>query len=127
MSKFAIVYPLVSAAALATPVAAQEQFAGSWTIERADPAPWVEAGFTVDAAYVAEYVGKTVNFGAGIEGPGLLACAAPTYTEYDTPADGLFQGGLAEDGTIIGGGGGGGGGGVIRSTTPLTGTVPPTS
>jgi hypothetical protein len=71
---------------------------GSWTIERADPAPWVDASFVADEVATAVYVGQTVKFVAGeIEAPGLLACTNPNYKFVDVPAAGLFQGGLGDD------------------------------
>ena len=72
-------------------------FLGRWTIERADSAPWNEAGYTPDKAIADTYVGKTVRFEANrIDGPDLLACKNTTYQFVDVPAEGLFQGGLAQ-------------------------------
>ncbi len=74
-----------------------ETFSGTWTIERAEPAPWVAADFVPDPALVNRYVGQTVSFGPNsISGPALLACASPQYAFFEAPAEGLFQGGLAE-------------------------------
>jgi hypothetical protein len=74
----------------------QPTFTGTWSIERVESAPWVEAGAAPDAAIADLYVGKNVAFEAGrIDGPALLACAAPKYTFEEVPADGLFQGNLA--------------------------------
>ena len=84
--------------ALALTACADKPFMGSWTIERADPAPWVDAGFVPDDAATAIYVGQTVTFAPDqIEAPGLLACTSPNYTFVDVPAAGLFQGGLGND------------------------------
>ena len=77
---------------------ASDTVTGSWMIERAEPAPWVAVGFVPDPGIVNRYVGQTVHFHAGrIDGPALLACSNPNYVYGDVPAEGLFQGGLAED------------------------------
>ncbi len=81
----------------ALPAHAANALAGSWTIERAEPAPWVEATFKPDQNEVASYVGKTVKFQAhGIEAPALLACPDPNYEMKDYAGDMIFQGGLGE-------------------------------
>lgn len=83
--------------ALALTACADKPFMGSWTIERADPAPWVDAGFVPDETATAVYIGQTVKFTPEqIEAPGLLACTNPSYTFVDVPAAGLFQGGLGD-------------------------------
>lgn len=77
---------------------ADQPIIGTWTIERADPAPWVDASFVPDQEAAAVYVGQTVTFASDrIEAPGLLACTNPTYQFIDVPAPGLFQGVLAAD------------------------------
>lgn len=74
---------------------AQPTFVGTWSIERVEPAPWVEAGAVPDAAVAGLYVGKSVAFEAArIDGPALLACAGPKYTFEEVSAEGLFQGDL---------------------------------
>jgi hypothetical protein len=77
---------------------AQESgFLGKWTIERADSAPWNKADYAPDKSIADAYIGKTVTFEANrIDGPELLACANPKYVFAEVPAEGLFQGGLAE-------------------------------
>jgi hypothetical protein len=75
----------------------QPTFLGAWTIERVESAPWDSAGAAPDASIAGLYVGKSVAFEAArIDGPALLACAAPKYTFEDVPAEGLFQGNLAQ-------------------------------
>lgn len=72
---------------------------GTWKVSDARPAPWLEAGQSTDAAIEGTYVGKTVVFKSGaIEGPALLACTNPRYNYVEVPAEGLFQGGLGENG-----------------------------
>lgn len=86
-------------ALLATTAAAQDRYAGSWTIARGDPAPWVGVDGTVDPAEVKRLVGRHVAFEAKrIRGPAPLGCKAPHYAIEDVPAEGLFQGGLTEYG-----------------------------
>src|SRR5262249_44789519 len=70
-------------------------FLGRWTIERVESAPWVTT--PPDEGIASAYVGKTVTFDAQrIDGPALLACANPKYAFVDVPAEGLFQGSLAQ-------------------------------
>jgi len=88
----------VAALASAT-LAAQDRYAGPWTIVRGDPAPWVGRGGVVDPAEVARLVGSEVVFEAKrIRGPWPLACAAPRYALAQVPPEGLFQGSLAAHG-----------------------------
>lgn len=77
---------------------AANDLAGSWTITRADPAPWSnETDSQPYRKVVPLYVGKHVIFQAKrIRGPELLACRGPHYEMKDYPADMLFQGGLGE-------------------------------
>jgi len=83
--------------ALALTACADKPFLGTWTIQRADTAPWVDAAFAPDQSATETYVGKTVTFSPDrIDGPGLLACTNPDYRFADVPAAGLFQGGLAD-------------------------------
>jgi hypothetical protein len=79
------------------PVRADEPgFLGRWTIERADPAPWVESARDSDESIAEAYVGESVSFEERrIDGPALLACADPSPRLVEVPAEGLFQGGLA--------------------------------
>jgi hypothetical protein len=77
---------------------AGQPFMGQWTIERADPAPWVDASFAPDADAIAVYLEQPVMFAPDrIEAPGLLACTNPQYRFVDIPAAGMFQGGLASN------------------------------
>lgn len=86
-------------ALLATAAAAQDRYAGPWTIARGDPAPWVGTEGSVDPAEVKRLVGRQVTFEAKrIRGPDPLGCSGPQYVLKDVPAEGVFQGGLAEYG-----------------------------
>jgi hypothetical protein len=72
---------------------------GTWKVSDAKPAPWLEAGQSVDPSIAATYLGKTVTFKPeAIEGPSLLACTNPRYAYVEVPAEGLFQGGLGDNG-----------------------------
>ncbi|HEU4662840.1 MAG TPA: hypothetical protein VFS55_02285 [Dokdonella sp.] len=83
----------------ATSATAQERYAGRWTIERGDAAPWARGDGDVDPAEVKRLVGAHVTFEAKrIRGPDPLACTAPNYVVEDVPVEGLFQGALAEHG-----------------------------
>jgi hypothetical protein len=84
--------------ALCLGACADQPFMGTWTIERADPAPWVDATFVPDQEAAAVYVGQTVTFAPDrIEAPALLACTNPTYAFVDVSAAGMFQGGLSDN------------------------------
>lgn len=90
---------LLVAGLLATCAFAQDRYAGRWTIARGDPAPWAGAEGAVDPAEVKRLVGRHVTFEAKrIRGPVPLGCTAPHYVVKHVPAEGLFQGGLAEYG-----------------------------
>jgi len=72
-------------------------FMGRWLIERVESAPWVAARTPANSAIANLYVGKTVTFEENrIDGPELLTCANPKYNFVEVPAEGLFQGGLAQ-------------------------------
>jgi len=75
---------------------ADNPMAGTWTIMRAEAAPWSDNKADLpNWSAMPEYVGKRVTFAAGrIDGPRFLACDKPTYEMSDFPAAGLFQGGL---------------------------------
>lgn len=76
------------------PVQADNGLAGTWTIVRAEPAPWIDGKtYLPNRAAMPSYVGKRVIFAADrIEGPELLACTKPNYVIVEVPAPGLFQG-----------------------------------
>ena len=83
--------------ATALPTAASDTIIGKWRIERAEKAPWVDASFKPDDAITKRYLNQTIHFRKKkIVGPALLACSKPNYTYSQVPAEGLFQGGLAE-------------------------------
>ena len=77
-------------------VRADTPMIGTWTITRAEAAPWADGKPDLpNWKAMPDYVGKRVTFAAGqIDGPPLLACAKPKYEMMDFPAAGLFQGGL---------------------------------
>ena len=90
---------MLAAALFCAGAAAQERYAGRWTIARGDPAPWAGVDGAVDAAEVERLVGRHITFEAKrIRAPAPLGCADPHYALKDVPAEGLFQGGLAEYG-----------------------------
>lgn len=72
---------------------------GTWTVSDATRAPWLEPGQSTDPAIEGTYLGKNVVFSdSAIAGPALLACTNPRYAYVEMPAEGLFQGGLGENG-----------------------------
>ena len=80
----------------AMPARADNPMSGSWTIVKAEVAPWSdEKSDKPDRQSVPDYIGKRVTFSvARIDAPKLLACDKPTYETAEFPAAGLFQGGL---------------------------------
>lgn len=82
-----------------TAASAQAPYEGRWTIVRGEPAPWVEGKHAIDAGEVKRLVGRHVTFEAGrIRAPSPLDCGHPHYALKHVPAEGVFQGGLAEYG-----------------------------
>jgi len=79
------------------PAQAQEAFAGSWTVSKADKAPWADA-VPVSDAEMRSLVGKTVTFlKTRIDAPRPLRCLKLKYEIKSYTADMLFQGALTED------------------------------
>src|SRR5215475_4703764 len=83
----------------ANTASAQEAFAGTWKVERSEPAPWAKTPDMLDAKEIKRLVGASVEFRSNaITGPAPLACKGPHYAIRQYDADMLFQGGLAEYG-----------------------------
>jgi hypothetical protein len=85
---------------LASGAAAQERFAGQWTIAGAVVAPWSsDPKGATDDADVQRLVGKRIALGAHFfNAPHPLGCAKPTYVFRAATADTLFEGSLNVDG-----------------------------
>ena len=82
---------------LAETASAQEAFAGTWTVSKADRAPWADAAPAPDAELRA-LLGKTVAFlKTRIDGPKPVACTKLKYAIKDYTPDMLFQGALTKD------------------------------
>jgi hypothetical protein len=80
-----------------TLAAADPFYLGTWKIDSAVPAPWVEAPRKPDPSEMKTLVGKIVVFKPGeITGPRQVACKGPKYKVIDSPAEGLFQGAFDE-------------------------------
>ena len=94
------IYSVFLAAVLFGPGALQGDdpfYLGTWKIDSAQVAPWVEKGRTPDPTEMKSLVGKTITIAAkGITGPGFLSCKAPKYQVKDYPPDFLFQGSFGE-------------------------------
>lgn len=72
---------------------------GTWRIESASVAPWWTGREAPKSGYVKELTGRTFTIGnRHVEGPGIVGCASARLIVKDVPAQGLFQGGLGEDG-----------------------------
>ena len=76
---------------------AQGFFAGPWKIEKSEPAAWVKSPEEIEKREVERLVGAHVALHYDrIDGPAPLHCAHPRYSVKSVPAEGLFEGGLAE-------------------------------
>jgi hypothetical protein len=83
--------------ALGSQARAQDAFAGSWTVAKADTAPWADTAPKPDAE-LRGLVGKTVTFlKTRIDGPKPVHCTKLKYEIKDYTADMLFQGALTKD------------------------------
>jgi hypothetical protein len=82
--------------ALAAGVAgAQGRYAGTFTVRRWRPAPWLSDSGRKAVRPESVVLGRRVTFAAGgVRGPELLASPRAKYEIKDVPPEGLFQGGL---------------------------------
>jgi hypothetical protein len=81
----------------ASQVPAQGFFAGPWKIAKSEPAPWVKSSDVIDKSDIERLVGARVQMHSDrIDGPAPLSCTHPRYEVKSVPAEGLFEGGLAE-------------------------------
>ena len=86
-------------AACAAGAGAEQRYAGAWTIDKSEPAPWARTADMIEAKEVKRLTGARVEFKSGaITGPEPLACKGPNYELKQYTADDLFQGALAEYG-----------------------------
>jgi hypothetical protein len=77
--------------------AAEPFYLGTWKIDSALEAPWVEPPRKPDPTEMKTLVGKIVVFKPNeITGPRQVACKGPKYKVIDAPAEGLFQGAFDE-------------------------------
>lgn len=73
------------------------EIAGRWVITKAAIAPWSDPQQAGGPQEEKRLVGKSVTFSAhSITGPSPLGCKHPVYNAYNSPPEGLFEGGLAE-------------------------------
>ena len=76
---------------------AQETFAGTWHVVKAEAAPWVAANSKPQPAAEAAFAHATFEFRADrVVGPSWTACRKPKYDLTPQPFDSLFEGGLAD-------------------------------
>jgi len=77
--------------------AADPFYLGTWKIDSAVVAPWVESGHQPRPEEMKSLVGKIVVFKANeITGPRQVACKGPNYKVVESPVEGLFQGAFDE-------------------------------
>jgi hypothetical protein len=87
---------VASSFASQSPSCAQEAFAGSFVISKADTAPWANAAPKPDAE-LRGLLGKSASFQkTRIDAPKPLGCTQLKYAIKDYTADMLFQGSLKE-------------------------------
>ena len=87
----------IAAAIVASAIAADTFYIGTWKISGAVPAPWADPKRKPDNAEPSRLLGKTIVFRAkDISGPPPFACSAPHYKESDFTADMIFQGAFEE-------------------------------
>jgi hypothetical protein len=78
---------------------ALERYAGTWLIEKSEPAPWAKTADMIEAKEVKRLTGTKVEFKSDrIVGAEPLGCKGPNYELKQYGADDLFQGALAEYG-----------------------------
>jgi hypothetical protein len=89
---------LVCVAGLGAGMAAAEQkLTGSWVIESAVRAPWIDSAQELDIHETKRLIGKIVTFGPkAVDAPAPIGCVKPVYTVRQDGPDMLFQGALAE-------------------------------
>lgn len=74
-----------------------QKFAGSWQITGSAIAPWADPTHPPQSAESKRLAGKRVMFTPHrVAGPSPLGCLKPKYTVQVVPADGIFEGMLAE-------------------------------
>ncbi len=74
---------------------AQETFAGTWHVVKAEPAPWVAAGSKPQPVAEAAFTHAVFEFRTDrVVGPSWTACRKPKYDLTPLPFDSLFEGGL---------------------------------
>ncbi len=80
--------------ALSSAARAQEAFAGSWSVSKAEPAPWAEKASGAGGE-ARTLLGKQVDILPNrINGPRQLGCGKLKYKITNYAPDMLFQGGL---------------------------------
>jgi hypothetical protein len=86
----------VAASAAAAPPEWQK-FAGAWQITGSATAPWADPTHPPQSAESKRLAGKRVTFTPHrVAGPSPLGCLKPQYTVQVVPADGIFEGMLAD-------------------------------
>jgi hypothetical protein len=77
------------------PAQAQGIFAGSWTVTKAEDAPWVSPKSDLKPHYESALRNATITFRATrVDAPSWFACPKPHYVITDLEAESLFEGGL---------------------------------
>jgi hypothetical protein len=81
----------------ALPAAAQEVFAGSWDVVKAEDAPWLAANRELKPHPEPALHRARVSFHAGrVVAPGWIGCNAAKYEMMSLGFNELFEGGLSD-------------------------------
>jgi hypothetical protein len=79
------------------PAAAQVMFAGTWVVDGAQPAPWVDGSSGAQPVVNDAMRQGRITFAADrVDGPPPLGCAQVRYDVVRAGPEYLFQGGLAD-------------------------------
>jgi len=74
-----------------------QKFAGNWQITGSAIAPWADPTHPPQSAETKRLAGKRVTFTPSrVAGPSPLGCVKPKYTVQVVPAEGIFEGMLAD-------------------------------
>ena len=80
-----------------SPLSAQGVFAGRWTIQSGQIAPWVPDSAKKNFVPTARLLKSTISFGRkGVVAPPPLNCREAEFAVVDAPLENLFEGGLTD-------------------------------
>jgi hypothetical protein len=87
--------PIALCLLAAFPAHAQGVFAGSWTVIKAEDAPWIGPKSDLKPYYEPALRNATITFRTDrVDGPSWFACPKPVYAITELEPESLFEGGL---------------------------------